>query len=682
MNNATIGTYSLTAAILLSATVLLVSLATVRFASETMRRTARRGIYLLAGVLTIASAALMNATVNSDFTLSYVVRYTEQALPLGYKIAGFWAGQEGSLLLWAWMLAVMAAIFAIVTRKQNSDVNSVALGVQAAVILFFCVLMLFAVDEGRASANPFALMPNVVLDGQGMNPMLQDPLMISHPPILFVGYAGFTVPFALMLGALLVGRADSAWAAAARPWVMVSWLFLGVGIILGAMWAYVELGWGGYWAWDPVENASLLPWLTSTALLHSIVVQRKRGMFKRWTAILAALTLILCFFGTYITRSGVISSVHSFGKSVVGTYFLVFLAILVVGSLVAILARWRMLAPENEMESLLSREGAFLGANIALLGMTVVTAVGTMFPVISRAVADQPVTVTQGFYNRMVLPMGLALIALMAFAPVLSYGKVAIDKFARGLVLPVIMAIHGAVAVWVMGYRSAWALAVGAAVNAVIACVAIDLVKAVWARSKQANENLLVAALRLLDLHKSRYGGYLVHVGMVIIAAGLAGSSLYNTKKDIVLMPGQSAQVGKYTLKLDDIRPAKGPNFDSYEVVVFLTDPKGKTHEIHPQYRIYTKTDQRTSEVGLRSNWSEDVYVTLAQLESGGLTTLQVIINPLVRWIWAGGIVLTLGSIYCLLPRFSRRSEEAEEKAAAVRAAKASASRRTARQVA
>ena len=685
MNNL-IGTYSLTAAILLAVATLLVSLATVRFASETMRRTARRGIYLMTAMLTIASAALMHATVTGDFTLSYVVRYTEKALPLGYRIAGFWAGQEGSLLLWAWLLAVMASLWVFLARKDRSDSQAFATGAMAVMIGLFCALMLFTVDEnGADKANPFATIDQVVFDGQGMNPMLQNPLMISHPPVLFIGYAGFTIPFALLIGVLLAGRADNDWVTVARPWVLVSWLFLGAGIILGAAWAYVELGWGGYWAWDPVENASLLPWLTGTALLHSIIIQRKRGMFKRWTAVLTAVTLILCIFATYVTRSGIVNSVHSFGKSPVGTFFLIFLGILIVGTLVLLISRWRMLAPEQEMESLLSREGAFLAGNIILVGMTLVTTVGTMFPVISRLAAEQPVAVSQGFYNTIVLPMGFALVALMAFAPVLSYGKVAIGKLARSLGLPVIMAIHGAVIVWVMGYRNAWGLAVAAVVNAVIACVVLDLIKAVWARHQQQNENLLVAALRMLDMHKSRYGGYLVHVGMVLIVAGLAASSLYNTHENVQLRPGQSAKVGNYTLNLTELRPNRGSNFESMEAVVMVTDGEGKVHEMHPQYRLYAKTNQRTSEVGLRSNWREDIYVVLAGWDdSSNLTTLQVIINPLVTWMWAGGLVLTLGTLYCLLPRFWRRGEPATEElpTAEVTAKAQAASRRTARQVA
>ncbi|MHC4589268.1 MAG: cytochrome c biogenesis protein CcsA, partial [Planctomycetota bacterium] len=317
-----IGNLSLCAAILVAAGAVLASVASVRFRSPRLLRGARILLALVAVMLTATTAALIAALVNSDFRFDYVASYTERALPLGYKLAALWAGQEGSLLLWAWLLAILCMIAAVGWRTLVGTEHAVAVAVMALVCGFFGVLLLFA-------ANPFQPVAGMAPpDGRGLNPMLQDPAMIIHPPLLFLGYAGFTIPFALTIGVLVAGRKDNHWIALVRRWLLASWLFLGAGIVLGAWWAYVELGWGGYWAWDPVENASLLPWLTSTALLHSIMVQQHRGMFKRWNVSLIFLTFTLCIFGTYLTRSGVIDSVHAYAGSLLGGFFLVFLVLL------------------------------------------------------------------------------------------------------------------------------------------------------------------------------------------------------------------------------------------------------------------------------------------------------------------------------------------------------------------
>ena len=657
-----IGNFTLCMAVLVAVGTLLVALRAARFPSPGLFCAARGGVFILAALLTVTSAALMFAMLTSDFRLEYVGHYTERALPSSYKAAAFWAGQQGSLLLWGWLLAAMGVVFVLQLRRESGAAAVVAAGAVAIVVGFFAALMLFA-------ANPFDVASPIPPDGRGLNPMLQDPGMIAHPPILFVGYAGFTMPFALLIGALVTRRLDSTWLDRARPWVLVSWIFLGAGILLGAQWAYVELGWGGYWAWDPVENASLLPWLTATALLHSAMGQKHRGMFKRWNAVLAALTFILCVFGTYITRSGVVDSVHTFGKSLVGTFFGVFLVAAVLVTAALIRLRWVELRPERPLGRLVSREGAFLAANVGLVAMMLLTLFGTMFPVFSRSVTGNAMSVSQSFYNHVVLPVALALVGIMALAPILTYGGAAMNKLMRGVVPPLALGLVWVVAAWALGVRSAWALAAGAACAVLLGSVVIDVVRSVRNRQRNTHENVLVAALRLLDGNHRRYGSHVVHTGIVMIVAGIAGSSLYSTKQLSQLTAGQSAVVGKYTVRLDDLREVRGPNYTAVQSTVTVTDDRGNVEELRPQRRFYDKAEDASSEVAIRSNWAEDLYINLAGWEGGGkLATLQVIVNPLVRWIWAGGVVLTLGAVFCLMPRFAGKAVTADQAPRVVKA--------------
>jgi len=643
----TLGYYCLAITVLVAAFELLVSLAAVRFGSSQVRRTARRGLYLMAGLLTVSSACLMHAFVTSDFSLSYVARYTERALPLGYKLAAFWAGQEGSLLLWAWLLGVMAALFAFLQRRDQTVENDAAQGTLAAVTGFFAALMLFA-------ANPFEPAVQIAGDGMGLNPMLQDPWMISHPPTLFIGYAGFTVPFALAVGALIARRTDEKWTSLARPWVMFSWLFLGIGILLGAKWAYVELGWGGYWAWDPVENASLLPWLTGTALLHSLVGQRGQGMFKRWNLALAIATFLLCIFGTYITRSGVVASVHTFGKSLVGTFFAVFLLIGVLTSLALFFWRFGAFKADRPLDGLLNREGMLLAGNVLLVLMTAITLVLTMWPAFSGTIDGKEATVPPRVFNKMVLPFALLLVAIMATGPLLSsVGQDAIRKLLRGLTIPLATAIVVCGGLWAMEIRSVWALAAAAAATAVVSAILADLCLCVWTRHGQSGENLLVAAVRVIDGNHRRYGAHIVHAGIALIVIGVAGSSIYGTESKVSLKPGESVDVNRYTLTLHSIDSRRAENYGAAIARVTMLDrASGAIRELQPQHRTYDKGGQTMSEVAIRSNWREDLYVTVLGADDDGSVAFRVIVSPLVSWIWTGGLVLTVGAVFGLLPRF------------------------------
>ena len=632
--------------------------------SRAMLLAAKIGLCLIAVSISAASTALFTALVDSDFGLSYVARYTALALPMGYKLAAFWAGQDGSLLLWAWMLALMSCVGAFTFRSAQVRVEAAFVGTLAVLCGFFVELMLSA-------ANPFALAQSVVTDGQGLEPLLQNIGMIAHPPLLFMGYAGFSIPFALMVAALLGGAKPVLALGQVRTWTLFSWVFLSIGIVLGAQWAYVELGWGGYWGWDPVENASLLPWFTATALLHSLIVQQQRGMLKIWNVVLIASTFLLCIFGTYLTRSGIVQSVHGFGVSLVGTLFLIFLIRISLVTVVMIAVRLRGLRSENALDNMFGREGAFLIVNVLLGLMTLVTLVGTLFPVISGPLAmlgtlvgtvfprlgglfpSGPVTPKAEFYNQTVVPLGLLLVALMACGPLLVYGAGAGRRLARGMIVPGIFAVVTIAVMCAMRLTDPWALACGAIIVAALAAAVIDLGRTVRDRSRTNGESLIGATLRVLDGNHRRYGGQLAHMGMLMMVAGIAGSSLFGIQQDLQMVPGQTVQMGRYAVKFDTIEQVERENYTAVQANLQLTDPSGVTRTLRPQRRLYEKPEKVSSEVAIRSSLREDLYATFAGWDDERQQlAIQVIINPLVNWIWIGGIVLGLGGVVCLLPRF------------------------------
>jgi cytochrome c-type biogenesis protein CcmF len=663
MNSMMIGNLSLGAAVLMTAAALFSAVAAVKFQNDRLLVWGRRLLGLFGLAIVVGSTALLTALVNSDFQNAYVASYTERALPLGYKIAAFWAGQEGSLLFWALLLAGMSAVAVYGFRNRGLTEQSVMIGTLALVCGFFAALMLFA-------ANPFAQLPVAAADGQGLNPMLQDPYMVAHPPLLFIGYAGYTIPWAMLLAALISGRKDNQWIGATRKWLMVSWLFLTLGIVLGAKWAYIELGWGGYWAWDPVENASLLPWLTGTALMHSVMVQQHRGMFKLWNALLIVSTFLLCIFGTYLTRSGVIESVHSFGESPIGMFFLVFLGVCVLLSLGVIVTRHALLKSEHEVQGLMTREGAFLALNVLLVLMTLTTLVGTIFPVLSGAVIDEPISVGQSFYNKAVIPMSLALLAVMSVGPLLGYGKDATKQLFRSLVVPGIAGAVAVVAAVVWGLTNPWALICTAITTVAVFSIVSGMIQAVRQRRKiEDKEGPLTATLRVIDSNHRRYGGQFVHLGVVMLMVGVAGSSLFSTKQTFQLTAGESGELNGYTVTRGELNQFRQANFTAVEAHVTLTptDPAdgGAELSLHPQLRFYDKSmggehEHPSAHVALNSTLARDIYMTLAGWEDDGkLIALEAIINPLVAWIWIGTIVMTLGAVFCLVPRLMKETAQA-----------------------
>jgi cytochrome c-type biogenesis protein CcmF len=457
---------------------------------------------------------------------------------------------------------------------------------------------------------------------------------------------------------LIAGHHDDHWIDATRRWALFAWLFLTVGIVLGAQWAYVELGWGGYWSWDPVENASLLPWLTATAFIHSIMAQQHRAMFRIWNAALLAVTFILCIFGTYLTRSGIVDSVHGFGESLIGTFFLVFLLAVIVFSVALILWRVRRLRSQHKLESLLGRDGAFLATNVLLSGMMIVVLIGTVFPVISRAFTGTSTTLGPPFYNKVVAPAALLLVALMAIGPLLTYGKEAVHRLARGILIPASAAALAGFTDWALGFHNPWALAAAAIAAAALTAALIDFTRMLLTRCR--SENPLLAFFRLIDTNHRRYGGQLVHMGILLVVIGVTASSVYSSKQTFQLTPGQPVSFAGFQLTLNSISQSRGVNYAMTQADITATDTDGRSITLKPQRRVYYKWEEQTSSVvAIGSNWKRDLYLNLAgQDDTGDSAAIQAIVNPLVNWIWAGGWVLTIGALICLTPRIETLFEK------------------------
>ncbi len=612
-----------------------------------------RSAYVLAGLMGVAAIALWVGIFRHDFNIAYVASYTARNLPTGYLFASFWAGQAGSLLFWAVVLALFAAAAQLLTPRHHAHLLPYVAGVTASVLAFFLIVMLFA-------ASPFERLGFVPPDGRGMNPQLQNPGMMIHPPMLYLGYISITIPFAFAVAALVSGRLDTGWLHAIRRWTLVSWLFLSIGITLGMWWAYVELGWGGYLAWDPVENASFLPWLTMTAFLHSVMMQEKRGMLKRWNLMLIAGSFLLSIFGTFITRSGVIASVHSFTQSSVGYYFLVFLLLAAVFSFVLIWSRWPRLEAEVELDSMVSREAAFLFNNLALVGIAFSVLWGTLFPIISELVRDTKITVGPPFFNRVNVPLGLLLLALTGIGPLIAWRKASAANLRRQFVMPVAAGLVTLALLLVAGARNGYAIMAIALGAFVTGAIVQEFWRGVRARVRMHSESVPVALARLVARNRRRYGGYLVHVGIVIFFVAFAGMA-FKTETEATLRPGESVELVSpfghtYRFLHEGVSQYESLNrFVSAAAMRVFRDGKDLGLLVSEKRQHVDASGQPTfepsTEVGIRSDLREDIYLVYAGSVQGTEEAVyRVAINPLVWWVWAGGFVLTIGGLITMWP--------------------------------
>lgn len=615
---------------------------------------AANSMLLCAFFSSVSLIALMYAFGTHDYSYVYVWQTSNNAMPLHYLISAVWGGMDGSMLLWAVIMTLFSALVVLRGKEVQRDLFKWVIPVLAFANGFFLLVVTFL-------TNPFRLVPagRILADGNGLNPLLQNPSMMIHPPMLYIGFTGFVVPFAFCLAALLGGQINNNWIRLTRRWTLVAWSFLTAGIILGGNWAYIELGWGGFWAWDPVENASFLPWLTGTAFLHSVMVQEQKGMLKVWNVILAVGTYLLTVFGTFLTRSGVVQSVHAFAETDVGWVFLTYIGLAFVVMCFLLALRWKDLKPDRAFESYLSREAAFLFNNLALLGICFATFWGVMFPVISEAFTGEKSVVGPPFFNQVNVPLFLALLFLMGVGPLISWRKNNLKLLTKTFSRPFISgSIVTVVFLFVDSSRVLAAVAFGLAVFA-MATIESEFRRAAKIRRQLTEDGLVKSYVSVVKRRPRRYGGFLVHLGIAVMAIAITASYAYKIEKDITLKVGETTQVGRYNLSLRSLSEKAEANYGGIVAEILVTDA-GNGEEItvmRPERRSYVSSEEITTEVALRMTPREDLYIALAGLdiETGDKNNLQtlpalfkVFVNPLQVWVWFGGIVVLFGTLIVL----------------------------------
>jgi cytochrome c-type biogenesis protein CcmF len=612
-------------------------------------RAGEHAAYAVFGLVALAVVLLLRALLSHDFSLEYVAAYSSSTLPTNYVFAALWGGQKGSLLFWSFMLSLFATIVQLQNRERNRELMPWVTATMMTVAVFFLGLVTFITD-------PFERLPNPAFEGADLNPLLQNYWMMIHPPSLYTGYVSASVPFAFAIAALATGRLGDQWIRSTRRWALFSWFFLSLGNLFGAMWAYEVLGWGGYWAWDPVENAAFMPWLVSTAFLHSVMIQEKKDMLRVWNMVLVLLTFSLTIFGTFLTRSGVISSVHSFTQSGLGPFFIGFLllVLLTAGGLVAY--RLPELRTSGTIESFFSREAAFLFNNLILVGIAFAVFWGTVFPVLSEWVRGVKITVGPPFFNRVNAPLGLVLLVLMGIGPVIAWRRATPRNLWRAFAWPVGAALVAGVVLLVGGipFGGAWFAFVGGVFA--LGTVVQEFWRGVRARQAMLHESAPRALGRLVGKNRRRYGGYIIHVGIVSIFIGIAASSVFRIEAQQTMKAGDEMRVGRYTLRYDRIESQENGHVARTAAVLPVFVDGRQIDTLMPEKRFYKKPKQPTTEVANRSTLREDLYVVLGSYDpQTQLVTIQAYVNPLVVWIWFGGLILALGTAVAVWPTAAER---------------------------
>jgi cytochrome c-type biogenesis protein CcmF len=626
-------------------------------------RSAEHAAYAVFALVAVATAILLRALLQHDFSLEYVAAYSSSSLPTQYTVAALWGGQQGSLLFWAFLLTLFSTIVHVQNRERNRALMPWVTATLMTTALFFLGLLAFVTD-------PFQRLPMAAREGQDLNPLLQNYWMMIHPPSLYTGYVSASVPFAFGIAALASGQLGDQWIRTTRRWALFSWAFLSLGNLLGARWAYEVLGWGGYWAWDPVENAAFMPWLVSTAYLHSVMIQEKKDMLRVWNMVLVLLTFVLTIFGTFLTRSGVISSVHSFTQSGLGPFFIGFLlfVLLVAGGL--LVYRLPELRTAATVESFLSREAAFLFNNLILVGIAFAVFWGTVFPVLSEWVRGVKITVGPPFFNRVNAPLGIALLFLAGVGPAIAWRRASPRNLRRAFTGPVGAALAAAVALAVarvpLGY--AWTTFVLGVF--VIGTVVQEFWRGMRARQAMLHESAPRALSRLVGKNRRRYGGYLVHVGIVSIFVGIAASSAFRVEAQQTLKAGEEMDAGKFRLRYEAITSNEDSHMSRLSAVVSVWRDGRQIATLLPEKRFYKKPKQPTTEVAMRSTLTEDLYLVLGSYDAPtGLATIQAYVNPLVAWLWIGGFIMGFGTLVTMWPSAAERRAVAVELGGATAAA-------------
>jgi cytochrome c-type biogenesis protein CcmF len=647
---------------------------------------ARNAALTVTGLLTLAVIVLEYLLIRGDFRTLYVAEVSNQAMPVFFKMTALWGSQAGSLLFWSWLMSLFSG--AVLLRKWGKmrTLMPYVIAVTQVTLVFFISLisgvwaLLAAPLEalGLASGaqlladmvniNPFHQLGFTPADGNGLNPLLRHWGMIIHPPMLYLGFVSFVIPFAFAVAALVTRQTGDLWIRTTRRWSLVAWLFLSLGLLLGAWWAYGVLGWGGYWAWDPVENAALMPWLTGTAFLHSVMIQEKRGMFKVWNMVLIIMTYSLVIFGTFLTRSGVISSVHTFAQSGIGPLFLIFIGAMFVYSVILLFERLDALKSENELDSMFSRESIFLLQNLLFLAILFVTFWGTIFPVVSELVAKQKAIVGPPFFNQVNGPLLAALVVLMGIAPLMPWRRASRSKLARLLLWPVVVGLAATIVLFALGWRD-FAILPGTQARVLpvslfygfIAFTAAVTVLEYWrgmsARHRSTGESYLRALWTLFGRNRRRYGGYLIHSGVIMMALGVIGTNFFQSETQRNLAVGESFTInssfsGEYTLTYEGLSTLPAPDDVSRTGATLTVSRDGRRiGELHPSHDFFIPQQQPMTIPAMRYSLIEDLYVIVAGWEDGGTTaTFKAFVNPLVNWLWIGGFVFILGTAVAAWP--------------------------------
>ena len=610
----------------------------------------RVGTYFIFACMTAAMVVMEVALLSHDFSVDYVARVGSRETPTYYTAISLWSSLDGSILFWGWILAGYGALVALARRRKRGGHTPLVLGTMAAVGIFFYGLL-------AGPANPFGLVDPAPANGPGPNPLLQNhPLMGLHPPMLYLGFVGLTVPFAFAIAALVSGNLESGWLRESRAWTIAAWAFLTMGIIGGAWWSYEVLGWGGYWAWDPVENASFLPWLTATAFLHSVMVQERRGMLKTWNLTLVVSTFLLTLFGTFLTRSGILDSVHAFTEGMIGPLFLGFIAVVALVSLALIGWRSDRLHAPGQLDSPASRETAFIVNNLLFVALTFTVLLGTMFPLIVEALRDERISVGPPYFDMVASPLGLALLFLMGVGPVLPWRHANHEKLWREFRWPVTAGVGVLLFALALGVREPWPLATFALAGFVSATIVEEFRKGVSARRRIAGRSIAGGLLDLVTRNGRRYGGYVVHFGVVVIAVALAISGTWKFEREATLDRGESLEVGEYRIQLADIWAREEPQRDVVGSTIRAWKGDRYLGEQRPRLNFYPTSQQPIATPAVESSFTKDLYLTLMAFDPQGRhATVRAIVNPAVVWLWIGGMIIAVGAAVAIWPGGRRK---------------------------
>ncbi|MCC7201667.1 MAG: heme lyase CcmF/NrfE family subunit [Nitrospirae bacterium] len=646
-----LGYFAVITALMVSIAGIIIPVAGLWTVNNSLIRAGRQIVTVNFLLISLACGTLIYSFLMRDFSVKYVAMNSNSRLPVFYTIAALWGGHEGSLLFWTWILSAFAALAAWIHWKKHPATIPYLIAIESAVTAGFLALIVFL-------SSPFERIFPAPSEGMDLNPLLQDPGMVFHPPFLYLGYVGFSIPFSFAMAALLSGRLGEEWIRSTHRWTLLSWIMLTFGILMGGYWAYYELGWGGYWAWDPVENASFMPWLVGTAYLHSVMVQEKRKMFKVWNLFLIIVTFSLSLLGTFLVRSGILSSVHAFANDPGrGVYILIFMSAVLLFSFGTLIIRSNLLKTKIEMDSIVSRESAYLFNNLFLLIATATVFLGTLYPLLVDTLYGTKVTVGAPYYNKVFMPIVLIILILMGIAPMIAWRKASAENIRRNFLIPLIAGLASAAIFAIFGIRMAYPLIIVFIACFVSATIIIDLYKTSSYWSSHSGVSLPAGIYKAWHHNQRRYGGLVTHIGVLVLILGIVGSSAYKLEKTVMLKPGDEFKLGSYSYKFLGIQDAAGINWRGVEALFNVYEKDRFVAEMRPQKRQYMGGSQMpTTEAAIEPRRMGDLYLSLSEITEEGWITVMAFQNPLIHWIWYGGGIMGLGVVLILFKRRRRDS--------------------------